>query len=116
MSGPAIDRGTGTVYIGSHDANLYALDFATGDLKWQVDTGGFVIGCPTVTAQQVLVGSYAEEGYLTAYNKTTGDQLWRVTHDGWITSTPRVTSEGIYYMERATDTDAGSAYKLVDAS
>lgn len=116
MSGPAIDRGTGTVYVGSHDANLYALDFVTGERKWQVDTGGLVIGCPTVTADHVLVGSYADDGHLTAYNKTTGEQSWRVTQDGWITSTPRVTADGIYYTERATDSDAGAAYKLVDAT
>lgn len=116
MSGPAIDRDTEIVYIGSHDHSLYALDVGTGDPVWQANAGGKVIGCPTVMADRVLVGAYDESGSVTAFEKRTGEETWRVTHDGWVTSTPRVTDGGIYYAERATESDSGAAYKLIEQS
>ncbi len=116
MSGPAIDRDAGIVYVGSHDNFLYALEIASGAVRWTANAGGMVIGCPTVTADTVLVGSHDDTGTLTAFEKATGDETWRVTHEGWVTSTPRVTDVGIYYAERATESGSGAAYKLIERS
>ena len=47
VSSPAIGK-NGTVYVGSHDSKLYALDCGTGAKKWEVDTGGSVTISPAI--------------------------------------------------------------------
>ena len=46
----------GTVYVGSDDHKVYALDAATGHLRWTYTTGGAVSG-PAVAGGTVYVGS-----------------------------------------------------------
>jgi len=111
MSGASVDPRTGTVYAGSHDTNLYALDATTGAKRWAFGTGGWLIGCPTVTAEHVLVGSYDTNVY--AVDRERGTETWRVANVGWVTSTPLVHDGAIYYAERATPERAGAAYRLV---
>jgi parallel beta-helix repeat protein len=38
-----------TIYIGSHDNRLYALDLDTGDLQWSIDVGGKIWGTPSIS-------------------------------------------------------------------
>ena len=42
--------GTRRVYVGSYDGNVYALDAATGDVRWRYDSPGAIHGAPTVLA------------------------------------------------------------------
>jgi outer membrane protein assembly factor BamB len=46
----------GTVYIGSHDKSLYAVDAATGSQQWQFDTSRWVYSSPAVVDGTVYVG------------------------------------------------------------
>jgi len=101
MSGPSVEPSTGTVYVGSHDSNLYALDAPTGESKWTVDTGGRVLGCPVVTSDHVLAGSY--DRHLYAVEKESGEERWRVETGGWVTSTPLVTDDAVYVTSRASE-------------
>ena len=41
-SSPAIGS-DGTVYVGSHDKKLYAINGKTGDKLWEFETGGCVL-------------------------------------------------------------------------
>ncbi len=56
-----------TVYVGSEDGFLYALDKETGDLKWKFQTGSEVNSSPAVSGDTVYVGS--EDGYVYAVQK-----------------------------------------------
>ena len=50
-SSPAVANRAGhrpTVYIGSYDGNLYALDARTGSMRWTARGGGRISGGPTV--------------------------------------------------------------------
>jgi outer membrane protein assembly factor BamB len=47
----------GTVYVGSNDNNLYAVDASTGDQQWAFKTSGSVHSSPTVADETVYVGS-----------------------------------------------------------
>jgi outer membrane protein assembly factor BamB len=47
----------GTVYVGSQDGQVYALDATTGSLRWSYPTGGPVYSGPAVAGGTVYVGS-----------------------------------------------------------
>ncbi|MGH7512102.1 MAG: PQQ-binding-like beta-propeller repeat protein [Gemmatimonadales bacterium] len=63
-----------TVYIGSTDANVYALDRATGGLRWKTATGGRVTSTPVVAGGRVYLVSY--DGRLYALDAGTGAVAW----------------------------------------
>src|SRR5690242_15830004 len=56
MSSPAVIGGT--VYIGSTDHHLYALDAATGEQKWKFKTQSRVNSSPAASNGVVFFGSY----------------------------------------------------------
>jgi len=53
----------GTIYFGSNDDYIYALN-PDGTLRWRYLTGGDVVSSPAVTAYRVYVGS--DDGSLYA--------------------------------------------------
>jgi len=86
-----INRGVvvwrGKVYVGSLDGYLYALDAATGDVVWKVDTindrsrAYSITGAPYIAKELVVIGNSGAEldarGYVTAYDTATGKLAWR---------------------------------------
>ena len=61
-SGPTVadTPNTGpTVYIGSIDGNIYALDAKTGDTRWSHSAGGPVIGSLSAVGDTVYVASFS---------------------------------------------------------
>ena len=56
-SSPSIGS-DGTIYIGSHDKKVYALNGKTGAKKWEFETGGDVYSSPAIGSDgTVYVGS-----------------------------------------------------------
>ena len=69
-SSPAIGS-DGTVYVGSKDKKLYAINGKTGDKLWEFETGGSVFSSPAIGSDgTVYVGSYDLKLY--AINGKTG--------------------------------------------
>jgi alcohol dehydrogenase (cytochrome c) len=75
-----------TVYVGTIDAHLVALDATTGALKWSVhvdenNRGYAITGAPRVLDGKIIVGISGGDvgirGYLDAYDAKTGQRLWR---------------------------------------
>lgn len=60
----------GTVYIGSNDHRMYALDARTGRLIWRRDVDGEVDSRPAVADETVYIGS--DDGKVYAVNASTG--------------------------------------------
>ena len=60
----------GVVYVGSHDAYVYALKASTGAKLWSYRTGDFVDSSPAVANGVVYVGS--SDGDVYALNASTG--------------------------------------------
>ena len=57
----------GTVYVGSEDRNVYALNGATGSKKWEFLTGGYVYSSPAIGPDgTVFVGSGDNKVYAIA--------------------------------------------------
>jgi outer membrane protein assembly factor BamB len=73
LSSPVVAQGT--VYFGSSDGNLYALDSATGELRWKFRTGDVVHASPAYADGTVFVGSW--DSYFYALDATTGMERWR---------------------------------------
>jgi outer membrane protein assembly factor BamB len=73
LSSPAVANGV--VYFGSGDGNVYALDAASGAVKWKVQTGDVVHASPAVASGVVYVGSW--DSYFYALDAATGAQKWR---------------------------------------
>ncbi|HEX4450250.1 MAG TPA: PQQ-binding-like beta-propeller repeat protein [Kofleriaceae bacterium] len=74
LSSPAISDGA--VYFGSSDGNVYALDAATGALRWKFQTGDVVHASPTVADGRVFVGSW--DGNCYALDAATGALAWKL--------------------------------------
>lgn len=67
----------GTVYIGSGDQNVYALDAGTGALRWTFATGDVVHASPAVAGGVVIIGSWDRNVY--ALDARSGRERWRYT-------------------------------------
>lgn len=73
LSSPAIV--SGIVYFGGGDTNVYAVDAASGQLKWKFATGDVVHASPAVADGTVFIGSW--DSYFYALDAATGQQKWR---------------------------------------
>jgi outer membrane protein assembly factor BamB len=78
VSTPALAHGT--VYFGSSDHFLYALDAHSGALRWKYQTGSRVASSPAVAAGQVYFGSY--DGNFYALDAASGRLLWKFATQG----------------------------------
>jgi hypothetical protein len=86
----------GTVYVGSHDKTLYAVDAATGTEEWAfTQPTGTVRSSPTVADGTVYVGFY--DGTLYAVDAATGEQEWAFAQPSdWVDSSPTVADGTVY--------------------
>ena len=75
-----------TVYVGTLDAHLVALDAKTGEVRWTVHVddnnhGYAMTAAPRVIDGKVIVGISGGDvdirGYIDAYDAQTGKHLWR---------------------------------------
>ena len=73
LSSPTVSGGT--VYIGSGDRNVYALDATTGALRWKFATGNVVHSSPAVWNGTVYVGSW--DRYFYALDAKSGALHWK---------------------------------------
>ncbi len=78
LSSPVIDGGT--LYFGSGDGNVYAVDAETGVQRWMVATRGAVDSTPAVDQGQLFVTSF--DGCLYALDAATGVRRWRFETGG----------------------------------
>ena len=85
-SSPAVVGGT--VYVGSRDGRLYALDAATGARRSEYRTGSWVESSPAVVDGSVYFGS--QDGLLRALDAATGALRWEFDAGFGVDSSPAV--------------------------
>ncbi len=102
-SSPAV-AADGTIYFGSWDGHLYALN-PDGTLRWRFATGGRVYSPAIGGAGTIYVGS--EDGNLYAVLPD-GRQIWRYPTGGAVTTRPAVSAAGNIYF----GSDDGFFYAL----
>jgi len=78
----------GIAYVGSSDASrIYAVQAASGDLKWECDDHGISWGRPVITEARVYAAvRYSpsietHEGGLLAIDRESGEVAWRYPND-----------------------------------
>jgi len=101
----------GLVFIGSYDTNVWALDFATGDMVWKYPTQGGIASTPAVDAKSGLVLFGSEDNSFNAVNYRTGRLVWSYPTKDRIRSTPALAMDHVFF-----GSDDGYLYALVSAN
>lgn len=70
----------GVAYFGALDSTVYALDIATGSLKWKLRTNGEIRSNMVLHNNQLFLAG--GNGVLSCIDKNSGKALWRVIFDG----------------------------------
>jgi outer membrane protein assembly factor BamB len=91
-SSPAVVNGT--VFVGSDDGNVYALNLSTGAKIWNYTTGNIVGSSPAVAKNEVYVGGWNHEVY--ALNASTGAKLWNYSTGSYVFSSPTLAYGKVY--------------------
>jgi outer membrane protein assembly factor BamB len=92
-SSPAVSDGT--VYIGSRDNYVYAIDAETGLENWKFKTESWVQSSPVVAEGVVYVGSNDSKIY--ALDAVTGEKLWDFEAKYAVRSSPAVSNGMLYF-------------------
>ncbi|NIR02497.1 MAG: PQQ-binding-like beta-propeller repeat protein, partial [Gemmatimonadales bacterium] len=93
QSSPAVTNGS--VYVGSIDGCLYALEVSTGRERWRFKTAGPVRSSPAIVEGVVYFGSNDRDLY--AVDADTGEEKWRSETRGWVVSSPAVVDGAVYF-------------------
>jgi outer membrane protein assembly factor BamB len=83
-----------TLYAGSSDGKLYAIDAVYGEKKWEFDTGGKIWTSPVVEGGVVYVSNYDRK--LFAVSGTDGTLIWQTELSSSIASSPAVSADSIF--------------------
>jgi len=87
----------GTIYIGSGDDYVYALDGSKGTKKWRFKTNLMVTSTPAVASDgTIYVGSQDQKLY--ALNGETGAKKWSFATHGLIYPAPTIGLDGTVYI------------------
>lgn len=91
----------GTVYVGSADNKLYAIDEKSGQEKWHFETKGIVRSIPAVAGGRVFIGSYDHNVY--AVDAATGTLRWKFDAKQAVVSSPLVLGDTVYLGGRSSN-------------
>jgi len=101
-----LDQENNTLYLGSFGAKIEAIDADTHNVRWQVDTEGWIWGAPALEENTLFAGDL--EGNLYAINTEDGSLLWNpVKPNGTIVGSPLITENFV-----AIGTESGVAYAI----
>lgn len=96
QAGPTVYDGT--VFIGSLDGTVYAIDAESGDEQWSVTTEGSIRAAPTVFGSVVYAGS--GDGNVYELDRETGVERWRYETAAPIDGSPAVFDLILYVANR----------------
>lgn len=74
-----------TAFVGDHDGNVYAIDVATGVLRWTAHAGGFLTNSLAVSGGEVVAavqGGRTVRPHLIAFKESDGSTSWNVEVQG----------------------------------
>ena len=89
---PAIFQGS--LFVGSYDNNLYALNAADGKFQWKYPTEGGVVSRPVIADGNIFFGS--EDRRMHVVSARSGKVVWTYYTDAPIRSSPRIAEGHIF--------------------
>ncbi len=98
----------GTVYAGSLDWHLYAIDAESGQEKWRFKTKGAVWGSPAISRGTAYVGS--DDLHLYAVDISTGAEKWKFKSQWPLKASPVVFGDTVVFHRgrvHGLDADTG---------
>lgn len=115
-STPAIDDDT--LFVGSFDKKLYAIDAKDGRKRWEFEAEGAIASTPFIYNNTVYIGSF--DKHLYAVNATDGSLKWRsrVEAGNWFWTSPIAYNDVIYagcVDGKVYILDAESGHEVVSA-
>ncbi|MFZ9836971.1 MAG: PQQ-binding-like beta-propeller repeat protein [Opitutaceae bacterium] len=86
----------GTIYVGSHDGRLYALQPGTGAIRWSYNAGSFISGSPAIGGDGTLY--FGSGSFRLHAVGPDGRERWTFPVGDWIESSPAVAVDGTVYV------------------
>lgn len=84
-----------TLYVGSSDGNVYALDVVKGSSRWEFNTGGKIWTSPAVKDGVVYLSNYERKFF--ALSSADGSLLWNIELPATIASSPVVSGDKVFF-------------------
>lgn len=94
-----------TIYFGSTDGNIYALDIESGYMRWVLKTNGAINSVPIADTENVYIGS--NDGRVYAISQQKGELQWQFQTDSTVQSTIIRTEESVMFVS-----DGGHVYAV----
>jgi outer membrane protein assembly factor BamB len=94
ISSPAVVDGT--VYVGSRDGWMYAIDQASGEFKWRANHNvSWAMSSPAVLDATLYSGT-SDGRFVHALDVASGEELWRFDAAGYTWSSAAVSGNAVY--------------------
>jgi outer membrane protein assembly factor BamB len=94
-----------TIYFGSTDGNIYALDIESGYMRWVYKTNGSINSVPIADTENIYIGS--NDGSVYAVSQKDGELQWRFQTDSTVQSTIIRTQKSVLFVS-----DGGHVYAV----
>ncbi len=95
----------GTIYVGSYDGNVYAIDDSDGSVRWRFKTQNGIVSRPAVQSEMVVFGS--EDKTIYAVSRSSGRAIWTFRTNDKVRSSPFVDDKSVII-----GSDDGHVYRL----
>lgn len=95
FSSPAIGS-DGTVFVGSDDHKVYALNGSTGAIRWSRTAPAGVTSSPAISADGTVVFGFSSS--VVAVVGDTGASRWGYVATGLVSTSPAIGSDGTVYI------------------
>jgi outer membrane protein assembly factor BamB len=94
---PTSDEACECIYLASMDHSVYAIEAATGVLKWKsAELGGAFVGTPAYGEQDSLyVGNFSNQMF--GLNAENGKTRWQIPTQNWVWSGPAMQDNTLYF-------------------
>jgi outer membrane protein assembly factor BamB len=70
-----------TLYAGGMDRKVYAVNLASGEVRWSARMSGMLVGGVLLSGDTVFVASSRPDGRIHALHRANGKKFWRVSCD-----------------------------------
>ena len=93
-SSPAISSDGKTIYVGSLDRHLHAINVETGQMIWKYKTGSSINSSPCISPDGSIIFVGSNDHKLHAVDARNGEKIWEYLTENWVWSSPTINSAG----------------------